>query len=333
MYLCSYYFRIGTQHFYDGRMGDFGLHGAARAGSAELHAVPARAWEEAAACRKGGGAVLTRMGTGFTSVLMLPAWLLRKLSAVELAQLLDDPGSGGRAAAPAAAVPAVPKAAAAPMPTPRQLARRQRRKRQRERRRAACGADAAGALASDDVPGGGACDAPVASSSTRPAGGSARSTGSAPSAALALRLPSQCDAVVCGGGTPAAAAPACAGPRQKRKRAGAGSVAGAREVCVQPAAAKAVLERVNALAESLREELVADGFSASQIRLRPLLLREGLLPQFPVVRGGRAEQAPADALTASVQSILRDTDVAPFEGLRRLVSEGVAAASVGSMSD
>ena len=139
--------------------------------------------------------------------------------------------------------------------------------------------------------------------------------------------------VVCGGGTPAAAAPACAGPRQKRKRAGAGSVAGANEVCVQPKAAKAVLERVNALAESLREELVADGFSASQIRLRPLLLREGLLPQFPVVRGGRAEQAPADALTASVQSILRGTDVTPFEGLRRLVSEGVAAASVGSMSD
>ena len=110
-------------------------------------------------------------------------------------------------------------------------------------------------------------------------------------------------------------------------------MAGAREVCVQPAAAKAVLERVNALAESLREELVADGFSASQIRLRPLLLREGLLPQFPVVRGGRAEQAPADALAASVQSILRDTDVAPFEGLRRLVSEGAAAAGVGSMSD
>ena len=93
-----------------------------------------------------------------------------------------------------------------------------------------------------------------------------------------------------------------------------------------------MLERVSALAESLREELVADGFSASQIRLRPLLLGEGLLPQFPVVRGGSAEKASADALTASVQSILRGTDVTLFEGLRRLVSEGTAA-SVGSMSD
>ena len=65
--------------------------------------------------------------------------------------------------------------------------------------------------------------------------------------------------------------------------------------------------------------------------MRPLLLREGLLPQFPVVRGGSAEKATADALAESVQSILRGTDVTPFEGLRRLVTEG--AANAVSMSD
>ena len=168
----------------------------------------------------------------------------------------------------------------------------------------------------------------ASSSAARPTGGSARSTGGAPSAVLMLRSPCQCSAVVCGGGAPAAAAPADAGSQRKRRRAGAGSVAGAGEVCVQPAAAKAALERANALAEALREELAADGISASRIRLRPLLLREGLLPQFPVVRGGSAEKATADALAASVQSILRDADAPPFEGLRRLISEGSAGASM-----
>ena len=309
-------------------MEDFGIFGAARAGSAELHAVPARAWEEAAACRKGGGAVLTRMGTGFTSVLMLPAWLLRKLSAAELAQLLDDTGSGARAAAPAAT--AVPKAAAAaPTPTPRQLARRQRRKRQRERKRTACGhLDADDVLASDDALGGGACVASSASSTARPKGKGARSTGGAPSGALASRLPSRSGAVVCGGGAPAAAASAGAGPR-KRRRDGVGSVAVAGEECAQPIAAKEALERASAHAETLRAELASDGIPASQIRLRPLLLREGLLPQFPVVRGGCAEKASADALAESVQSVLRGTDVTPFEGLRRLVTEGTAADTAG----
>ena len=104
------------------------------------------------------------------------------------------------------------------------------------------------------------------------------------------------------------------------------------EECVQPMAAKAALERVSAHAETLRAELVSDGIPASQIRLRPLLLREGLLPQFPVVRGGCAEKASADALAESVQSVLRGTDVTPFEGLRRLVTEGTAANTAG-MSD
>ena len=99
---------------------------------------------------------------------------------------------------------------------------------------------------------------------------------------------------------------------------------------MQPAAARAELERVGALAATLREELLSEGLPASQIRLRPLLLREGLLPQFPVVRGGSAEKASADALVVSVQSVLRDTGVTPLEGLRRLVSEGTA---VISMSD
>ena len=83
------------------------------------------------------------------------------------------------------------------------------------------------------------------------------------------------------------------------------------------------------ITETLRAELVGDGIPAAQIRLRPLLLREGLLPQFPVVRGGCAEKASADALAESVQSILRGTDVSPFEGLRRLVTEGTAANTAG----
>ena len=74
-------------------MGDHGLFGAARTGTAPLHAVPARAWAEAAACRKDGGAVVTRMRAGSTSLLMLPAWLLRKLDAEALAKLLDDGGT------------------------------------------------------------------------------------------------------------------------------------------------------------------------------------------------------------------------------------------------
>ena len=302
-------------------MEDFGHFGAARPGSAELHAVPARAWEEAAACRKGGGAVLTRMGTGFTSVLMLPAWLLRKLSAAELAELLDDTGSNGRAAAPAASTPAVPDAAAS-KPTPRQLARRQRRKRQRARKRAACGDDE-GALASDDIYGGGVGDAPSASSTTRPAGRSTRSEGAAPSAALASRSPSHRDTVVCGGGSPTVVAMAATG-RRKRGRAGAGSVGVDGDVRMPPAENQAELERLNALAETLREELVSDGLCASRIRMRPLLLREGLLPQFPVVRGGRAEKASADELAVSVQAVLRSTDVPAFDGLRRLITEGSA---------
>ena len=103
---------------------------------------------------------------------------------------------------------------------------------------------------------------------------------------------------------------------------------------MQPTAAKAALERVNALATTLREELINDGLQASQIRMRPLLLREGLLPQFPVVRGGSAEKATADALAASVQSVLQSTDVIPFDGLRRLVSDGTDANTNGiSMSD
>ena len=87
---------------------------------------------------------------------------------------------------------------------------------------------------------------------------------------------------------------------------------------------------VGALAATLREELLSDGLPASEIRLRPLLLGEGLLPQFPVVRGGSAEKASADALVVSVQSVLRDTDVTPLEGLRRLVSEGTAAISMSN---
>ena len=303
-------------------MEDSGLFGAARSGSAELHAVPARAWEEAAACRKGGGAVLTRMGTGFTSVLMLPAWLLRKLSAAELAQLLDDPGSGARTTTPAARDPDASNAAAQ-TPTPRQLARRQRRKRQRARKRTACGTDEEGALASDDVHGGGVGAAPSASAAAKPAGRSTRSRGAAPSAALALCSPSHRDAVVCGGGTPAVVATAAAGPR-KRGRAEAESAEAASETRGQE------LERIDALAATLREELVSDGLPANEIRLRPVLLREGLLPQFPVVRGSSAEKASADKLAGSIQNVLRSTDVPPFDGLRRLILEGSA---VTSMSD
>ena len=54
-------------------MKDSGLFVAAAEGTAGMHAVPARAWEEAAACRKDGGGVLMRMGTDYTSVLLLPA--------------------------------------------------------------------------------------------------------------------------------------------------------------------------------------------------------------------------------------------------------------------
>ena len=157
-----YYYILLLQ--YDGRMEDCGLFGAARTGTAPLHAVPARAWAEAAACRKDGGAVVTRMCAGSTSLLMLPAWLLRKMDAEALAKLLDD--GGAEAADVGASSPPPPPAARAP--SPKQLARRARRKRQRARKRAATDdgdARASGALPADDSKDGGKSDAPQARSS------------------------------------------------------------------------------------------------------------------------------------------------------------------------
>ena len=246
------------------------------------------------------------MGTGYTSVLLLPAWLLRKLGAAELAQLLAEPGGGGAVAAPAPAATAGVTAATAP--SPRQLARRQRRKRQRERRRASRGAGEDALPSDDQVDGGSAvalsqADSGVVSA-VRGGGKRTRSSltpASSPAASMS-HSPSVCGAVVCGGGSPSAAAPAAAGP-QKRKRAGGGSAEGGSSDVCRPSAVEDVHGRVSALAESVREELLHGGVPASDIRLRPLMLGDKLLPQFPVVRGGCAEKAVATALAGSVQSV------------------------------
>ena len=218
---------------------------------------------------------------------------------------------------------------ATPAPSPRQLARRQRRKRQRERQRASRGAGEDALPSDDQVDGGSAvalsqADSGVVSA-VRGGGKRARSSStpaSSPAASMS-HSPSVCGAVVCGGGSPSAAAPAAAGP-QKRKRAGGGSAEGGSSDVCRPSAVEDVdHERVYALAESVREELLHGGVPASDIRLRPLMLGDKLLPQFPVVRGGCAEKAAATALAGSVQSVLRGP-APPFDGLRRLITEGTA---------
>ena len=264
------------------------------------------------------------MGTGYTSVLLLPAWLLRKLGAAELAQLLAEPGRGE---ADAAAAPAAAAAAGAPAPSPRQLARRQRRKRQRERRRASGACE--GALPSDDIAmdGRSADASPQAGSAVGDAarGGGKRACSAVASASPPTDLNSSSlsvrGAAVCGGGSSSVAAPAAAGP-QKRKRAGGGSVGGASGEASRVSAVEPVdHERVSALAEAVHEELVSGGVPTAQVRLRPLMLGGKLLPQFPVVRGGCAERATVAELAGSVQSVLRGV-VPAFDGLRRLITEG-----------
>ena len=135
--------------------------------------------------------------------------------------------------------------------------------------------------------------------------------------------------MVCGGGSPAVAATAAAGPRKRgRAEAESAEVAGAARRQLE---SRAELARVDALASTLREELIDGGLPATQLRLRPVLLREVLLPQLPVVRGGSAEKASPEALAVSVQAVLGSKDVPPFDGLRRLITEG-SAVNI-SMSD
>ena len=277
---------------------------------------PARAWAEAAACRKDGGGVLMRMGAGYTSVLCLPAWMMRKLGAAELARLLAEPDRGGDEVATTPT--ATTRAEEAAAPSARQLARRQRRRRQRERRRASR-VDCSAALPSDDCVGGGMCDASSqAHAAATPAarGGGASSVAAAPaSSSQCAMVPSVCDAVM------PAAAPAAVGSL-KRRRAEGGSAGGAGgEVRRAPVVAPVDYERVSALAEAVREELVHNGVPTQLLRLRPLLLGDKLLPQFPVVRGGCAEQASDTALAGSVRSVMQGV-VPAFDGLRRLVTEG-----------
>ena len=316
-------------------MGDFGLFGAARANPAPLHAVPARAWEEAAACRKDGGAVLTRMRAGSTSLLLLPAWLLRKLDAAALGQLLDDGDDATGAAPPRAAPPAAAPPVA--VPSPRQLARRARRKRQRERRRAATdGVDAnsmyavgddagaaCGALPSDDREDGEVRDAPhvPAPSVAAPAAAAAADSRAARKRVAPTAASQQPPAVLslCGPGAHGAAAPSAAA---KRSRGAGGSSAEAPRGARGPRVTREFLSRLSALAVTLREELQHAGVSDEQLLSRCFVLGEDHFPDFPVIKSGVWAQLSPDSLAEAVLSVMRDGDKPPLDGLWNAVVKG-----------
>ena len=92
----------------------------------------------------------------------------------------------------------------------------------------------------------------------------------------------------------------------------------------RPSSSGVDLASVSSLAEAVREELRSEGVSDSHFRLRPVLLGGELLPQFPVIRGGAAEQAAAPACAESVLSVMRSPSVLPFDGMWRLMTEGTA---------
>ena len=342
-------------------MGDCGLFGAARTGTAPLHAVPARAWDEAAACRKDGGAVVTRMRAGSTSLLMLPAWLLRKLDAEALARLLDD-GTGDAAAVEA------PPPPAAQGPSPRQLARRARRKRQRARKRAtvdddpddahgvggvragvharADAADAGGvssadtgddgacdALPSDDVMDGGMSDASracgssvvctsmAAASAPAAAGSSGRKRAASAPAPAQLVARPTSRGAAVNGAGSPAARAAGSAAQQKRRRQEGGSAEGA-GVARGPHVSAEELDRLSALSETLRQELSSNGVPDDQLLSRSIQFGGKSLPNFTVVRSGQWAKLSAASLAEAVLYLLRDESCPPFEGLRNAMVKG-----------
>ena len=121
---------------------------------------------------------------------------------------------------------------------------------------------------------------------------------------------------------PAAGGAVAPSDAQKRRRAEGGSAKEPKEGR-GPRISREDLDRLSAIAVTLREDLrQVVRVPEDELPSRCLSFREDHLPDFPVIKSGAWARLSSESLTEAVLSVLRDRNKPPLDGLWNAVVKG-----------